>query len=141
MKKRLIPLVLALLMLCSVALASEYTPLDEKLKLQVRNGSGLTATLSFEASYGAQMSAVDTATNAMLGALLLVPLDQFIRAFFGGKVHGLNLIIYAVILILVILTIPQGIWPTIESWFKKIDRKALSKLPKNQAQKPGSEVR
>ncbi len=87
MKKRLTPLVLALLMLCSVALASEYTPLDEKLKLQVRNGSGLTATLSFEASSGAQMSAVDTATNAMLGALLPGSSIEVrsLRALFGAN--------------------------------------------------------
>lgn len=85
MKKRLIPLVLALLLVNSVAFATQYTPLDEKLQLQARNGSGLTGTIMFEASSGAQMSALDSATNAILGTLLPgSTLDmRYLRALFG----------------------------------------------------------
>ncbi len=87
MKKRLIPIVLVFLMLAPIALATEYTPLDEKLQLQVRNGSGLTGTIAFTASSGAQMSAVDAATNTMLAALLPnSSIDvRYLRALFGAN--------------------------------------------------------
>jgi len=49
MKRRLFSLILALVLLTPLALAVEYTPLDQKLMLQVRNGSGLTGTLTFDA--------------------------------------------------------------------------------------------
>jgi len=131
--------------LTSLAISAAFTSLGGSIYAQyllyIDPSSVFSADISRQMVVMAVVGGLGTKWGPMLGALLLVPLDQFIRAFFGGKVHGLNLIIYAVILILVILTIPQGIWPTIESWFKKIDRKALSKLPKNQAQKPGSEVR
>ncbi|MGI6670441.1 MAG: hypothetical protein ACOX58_02500 [Christensenellales bacterium] len=87
MKRRLFSLILALMLLAPLALAAEYTPLDQKLMLQVRNGSGLTGTLTFDASKGAQMSALDPATNTMLSSLLPgSTMDvRFLRALFGAN--------------------------------------------------------
>ena len=87
MKRRLFSLILALVLLTPLALAVEYTPLDQKLMLQVRNGSGLTGTLTFDASKGAQMSALDPATNTMLSSLLPgSTMDvRFLRALFGAN--------------------------------------------------------
>lgn len=45
----------------------------------------------------------------LLGALLLIPLSEFLRANLGGKIPGANLIIYALILIVVIRLQPKGI--------------------------------
>lgn len=64
-----------------------------------------------------------TLWGPVLGASLLVPLDQFIRAYMAGTAHGLHLVIYAAILIVVILLIPRGIGPTLSDWVKKYDAK------------------
>jgi branched-chain amino acid transport system permease protein len=76
------------------------------------------------------MGGVGTRFGPLLGAALLVPLDQYIRAYFGASVHGLHLVIYALILILVILLIPRGIGPTVKDWISKYERKAESGVTK-----------
>ncbi len=65
----LLALVAALPFLSAPSLAADYT-LDEKLVLQLKNGSGLNATASFGITPGARFTAFDEATNALLGALL-----------------------------------------------------------------------
>lgn len=87
MKTRLIALTAALVMLCSIAYAAEYTPLDQKLMLQIRNGSGLNGTLTFESGAGTQMSALDAPANVLLGALLPKGSIEvrYLRALFGAN--------------------------------------------------------
>lgn len=71
MKKILSCLVAAVLLLSSVsALASELMTLDEKLALQLQNGSGLTAEVSFTASSELKLSVLDEKTNSLLKTLL-----------------------------------------------------------------------
>lgn len=69
--KKTMSLLLALLMLLagSLALAQDYT-LDRKLQLQLLNGSGLKAKAVLSATPGLQMTALDAATNGILGGLL-----------------------------------------------------------------------
>lgn len=70
--KKPIALLLSLLMMFSAgaALASETMALDEKLSLQLQNGSGLTAEIAFTASQELNLSILDEQTNAMLRVLL-----------------------------------------------------------------------
>jgi branched-chain amino acid transport system permease protein len=88
------------------------------------------STLSVQMVLMAIMGGVGTRFGPLLGAALLVPLDQYIRAYFGASVHGLHLVIYALILILVILLIPRGIGPTVKDWISKYERKAESGVTK-----------
>lgn len=68
MLKRILSLfAAAILALGCTALATEYT-LDEKLKLQIENGSGLKAELKFS-SEGGDLSVLDSTGNALLKAL------------------------------------------------------------------------
>ena len=70
MKRTIASLLAALLLLSAFsAFAAEYT-LDQKLHMQLRDGSGLKATVKFIMPPGSQMSALDPATNTLLGALL-----------------------------------------------------------------------
>ena len=70
MKKTLSWLLTAILLLTSAgALAAEYT-LDQKLQMQLRDGSGLKATVDFAVSPNARMTALDQVTNTVLNALL-----------------------------------------------------------------------
>lgn len=70
--KRTIALLLSAILLLSAssALASETMTLDEKLALQLQNGSGLTAVADFTASSDLDLSILDEQTNALLKALL-----------------------------------------------------------------------
>jgi branched-chain amino acid transport system permease protein len=45
----------------------------------------------------------------VIGALVIVPIGQLVRAHLGGTVPGLHLIIYGVILMLFILFLPRGL--------------------------------
>jgi branched-chain amino acid transport system permease protein len=46
----------------------------------------------------------------LLGTVLLVPLTELLRSLLGGKLAGVHLIVYGVILILVMRLAPQGLW-------------------------------
>ncbi|NLB53517.1 MAG: branched-chain amino acid ABC transporter permease [Syntrophomonadaceae bacterium] len=94
--------------------------------LYIDPDSVFASALSMQMVLMTIVGGMGTLWGPVLGAVLMVPLDQFIRAYFGGSVHGLHMVIYAVILILVILVIPRGIGPTLSDWVKKYDKKAES---------------
>ena len=54
-----------------------------------------------------------TILGPILGSLLLELLGEFSRTFFAGGVAGLNVVIYGVLLIVVVLFLPRGIYPAI----------------------------
>jgi branched-chain amino acid transport system permease protein len=124
----------------SVAFTSLGGSIYAQYLLYIDPASVFSSDISRQMVVMAVVGGLGTKWGPMLGALLLVPLDQLIRAFFGGRVQGLNLIIYAAVLILVILTIPQGILPTIEKWVKKHDSKSTIMPQDSQMKKSGSEV-
>ena len=70
--KRTIALLLSALLALSAssAFASEVMTLDEKLALQLQNGSGLTVTADFSASSDLNLSVLDEQMNTLLKALL-----------------------------------------------------------------------
>lgn len=45
----------------------------------------------------------------ILGSFIIIPLSQLLRGWLGGSVSGLHSIIYGVILIVILLTIPGGV--------------------------------
>jgi len=50
-----------------------------------------------------------TLFGPLLGTFILLPLTQYLRFLFGGKVIGLHYIIYGIVLIFIILKIPKGL--------------------------------
>lgn len=70
--RKMTALLLAALMLLGLTpvMAAEYDTLDQKLALQLQNGSGLTATAAFSATPNLKMSVLSEADNVMLAALL-----------------------------------------------------------------------
>lgn len=53
-----------------------------------------------------------TLLGPLLGSLILTPLGELSRAYFGQSgLHGANLIVYGVLLILVVLFLPEGAYP------------------------------
>jgi branched-chain amino acid transport system permease protein len=89
--------------------------------------SVFSSTLSLQMVLMSVVGGLGTLWGPVLGAVLLVPLDQFIRAYLAGTVHGLHLVIYAIILAVVVLLIPRGLGPTISDWVKKFDKKVKAR--------------
>ncbi len=80
---------------------------------------------------------VGTLTGPLLGAIITVPLQQYLTLQYGNT-PGLDLILYGVLLLVVILLLPQGIGPIIQkhvltriAFFKNGGRNSLPTLAFN----------
>ncbi len=54
-----------------------------------------------------------TILGPVLGSLLLELLGEFSRTYFAAGVAGLNVVIYGILLIVVVLFLPRGVYPTL----------------------------
>ncbi len=64
-----------------------------------------------------------TVFGPLMGACLLVPITEFLSEEFGGALPGLHLFIYGVVMILVVLYMPKGIYQTVVKFFSKLENK------------------
>ena len=67
-----------------------------------------------------------TVFGPLFGALLLVPVSEFLAERFGGSIPGLNLFIYGIIMILVVFFMPKGINDYIIKGFNRLGKKLSS---------------
>lgn len=71
-----------------------------------------------------------TVIGPLLGALVLHPIAEFSRAYLGGTLLGLHLVIYGVILIVAVLYFPKGLIAPIDRWLlRRRSRKVAVDLP------------
>jgi branched-chain amino acid transport system permease protein len=66
-----------------------------------------------------------TAIGPLIGSFLLIPLQEFLRTWIGGKYQGLHLVIYGGLLIAVVMFMPQGIIAFVSRKYEAL----LSRLP------------
>ena len=62
------------------------------------------------------LGGLGTVVGPLFGALLVIPLQQYLGLQFGGK--GVNLIIYGTLFLAFILLLPQGIVPSVQERWK-----------------------
>lgn len=60
-----------------------------------------------------------TILGPILGSLLLELLGEFSRTYFAGATAGLSVVIYGVLLIIVVLFLPRGIYPALAHWMRR----------------------
>ncbi|MBI4571996.1 MAG: branched-chain amino acid ABC transporter permease [candidate division NC10 bacterium] len=60
-----------------------------------------------------------TILGPVLGSFLLELLGEFSRTYFAAGVAGLNVVIYGVLLIIVVLFLPRGVYPTLVHWLRQ----------------------
>ncbi|HET7343554.1 MAG TPA: branched-chain amino acid ABC transporter permease [Methylomirabilota bacterium] len=61
-----------------------------------------------------------TLLGPILGSLILTPLGEVSRAYFGQSgLHGAHLVVYGVLLIAVVLFLPQGAYPALRQLFTR----------------------
>lgn len=79
--------------------------------------------------YSTQIAAIDVVGGAgspyggLIGALILVPLSLYLNAIFGGMIAGLSIILYGVVLLVVVVLVPGGIYGLIRRKLKSREKK------------------
>ncbi len=73
--------------------------------------------ISVQVALFAIVGGISTVLGPLVGAMIFIPVTIALRAALGTAVPGLHMIIYGVILILVLLYMPRGVYGTLrEIW-------------------------
>lgn len=120
--------------LIAMAMSSFLTALAgtflAQLTLFIHPKSIISLDLSFEIAFIALIGGRGSIAGPVLGALLLRPVSDFSRIYFGDKLPGLHLIIFGVVLILVMLYQPRGLQEPLTRLYRRVlDRLAPPPSP------------
>jgi branched-chain amino acid transport system permease protein len=94
----------------SGALAALVGPVYANYVLFIDPESVLGLPLSIDALLFAFIGGLGSLFGPLLGAVVLVPLTELLRGLLGGRLAGIHLIVYGIILILVMRLAPRGLW-------------------------------
>jgi branched-chain amino acid transport system permease protein len=87
--------------------------------LYIHPKSVMSLDISFEIAFIALIGGRGSIAGPVLGALLLRPVGDFSRIYFGSTLPGLHLIIFGVVLILVMLFQPRGLQEPLTRLYQK----------------------
>lgn len=88
--------------------------------LYIHPKSIISLDLSFEIAFIALIGGRGSIAGPVLGALLLRPVSDFSRIYFGATLPGLHLVIFGVVLILVMIYQPRGLREPLARAFDKV---------------------
>jgi len=113
--------------LIAMAMSSFLTALAgtfyAQFNLYIHPKSVISLDLSFEIAFIALIGGRGSIVGPVLGALLLRPVGDFSRIYFGDTLPGMHLIIFGVILILVMTYQPRGLQePLTRLYERMLDR-------------------
>lgn len=91
-----------------------------QLTLFIYPKSVIGLDLSFEIAFIALIGGRGSISGPVLGALLLRPLSDFTRIYFGDKLPGLHLVIFGLALVLVMIFQPRGIQEPLSRFYRKM---------------------
>lgn len=77
--------------------------------LLIEPSTVLSIGMSVEMALMAIIGGMGTVLGPAIGALLIVPLSEYLRAEFAGSFQGLYLLVYGAILILMVMFMPNGL--------------------------------
>ncbi len=125
--------------LIAMAMSSFLTALAgtfyAQFTLYIHPKSIISLDLSFEIAFIALIGGRGSIAGPILGALLLRPVGDFSRIYFGDTLPGLHLIIFGLVLILVMHYQPRGLQEPLTRLYTNLVRRITSKptyIPKNQ---------
>jgi len=78
--------------------------------------------LTIEIVLIATIGGLGTPLGPLIAALVLIPVGEILRGQFGGTLPGLHFFLYGVLIIIVVLTSPQGIVPRLLSVRRRFRR-------------------
>ena len=105
----------ALITLCGTFYAMYYRFIDPEI---------MNTAYSVEFMLPAIIGGLEFTAGPLLGALILVPLSETLRALLGDVLTGINVIIYALAMILIIRIQPRGILGWLDEYKKRKKAKA-----------------
>ncbi len=79
--------------------------------------------LSINFAMIAVVGGMATVIGPVLGAFIMIPLNELLRGWLGGDFVGLNMVIFGALLITVVMLLPNGIFPWVRG---KLNRRALA---------------
>ncbi len=100
-----------------------------QLTLFIHPKSVMSLDLSFEIAFIALIGGRGSIAGPLLGALLLRPVSDFSRIYFGDKLPGLHLIIFGAVLILVMIYQPRGLQEPLTKAYNKLVDRITSRKP------------
>jgi branched-chain amino acid transport system permease protein len=110
--------------LIAMAMSSFLTALAgtfwAQFTLFIHPKSVMSLDISFEIAFIALIGGRGSIAGPVLGAIILRPVSDFCKIYFGDKLPGLHLIIFGVILILVMLYQPRGLQEPLTRLYNKL---------------------
>jgi branched-chain amino acid transport system permease protein len=110
--------------LTAMAISSFLTALAgtfyAQFSLFIHPKSVISLDLSFEIAFIALIGGRGSIAGPVLGALLLRPVSDFSRIYFGDTLPGMHLIIFGVVLVLVMLYQPRGLQEPLNRAFNRL---------------------
>jgi branched-chain amino acid transport system permease protein len=124
--------------LAAMAMSSFLTALAgtfyAQFTLFIHPKSVMSLDLSFEIAFIALIGGRGSIAGPVLGALLLRPVGDFSRIYFGDKLPGLHLIIFGLVLVLVMIFQPRGLQqPLTRAYDRVLERWFGASWPKEPA--------
>ena len=95
--------------------------------------SVMSLDLSFEIAFIALIGGRGSIAGPILGALLLRPVSDFSRIYFGSSLPGLHLIIFGTVLILVMIFQPRGLQEPLLKVYNRLLDRILQQAPQGKA--------
>ncbi|MCU0539968.1 MAG: branched-chain amino acid ABC transporter permease [Desulfobacterales bacterium] len=113
--------------LAAMAMSSFLTALAgtfwAQFTLYIHPKSVMSLDISFEIAFIALIGGRGSIAGPVLGALLLRPVSDFSRIYFGDTLPGLHLIIFGVVLVLVMLFQPRGLQEPLTRFYQQAMRR------------------
>ncbi len=91
--------------------------------LYIHPKSVMSLDISFEIAFIALIGGRGSIAGPVLGALLLRPVSDFSRIYFGSTLPGLHLIIFGIVLILVMIFQPRGLQEPLTRLYQRLMRR------------------
>ena len=85
---------------------------------------------SLEFVLPAVIGGISTVEGPLLGSLIIVPLSQYLNSTLGSQLPGSNLVVYSIILIIVVLFQPSGLF----GWWNSRQQKKKLRIERNPLQ-------
>ena len=121
--------------LVAMAMSSFLTALAgtfyAQFTLYIHPKSIISLDLSFEIAFIALIGGRGSIAGPVLGALLLRPVSDFSRIYFGDTLPGMHLIIFGVVLILVMIFQPRGLQEPLTRAYDRVVEKIFNKPERN----------
>jgi len=121
--------------LVAMAMSSFLTALAgtfyAQFTLYIHPKSIISLDLSFEIAFIALIGGRGSIAGPVLGALLLRPVSDFSRIYFGATLPGMHLIIFGVVLILVMIFQPRGLQEPLTRAYNRVVEKIFNKPERN----------